>query len=410
MLSIKEYKKRGINPFLILPWSCNLQFIDREASLLLKDLLKEGIRVYGSSALPRIFSFRLPLRKSLASLLASKDPSIINTEIDKDICCNSHCVVSLHETVDALTTCSRIGEAFSLRRIALLQLPPFYGDLERLKNIEKAHHLWLECIGGPKAAISWNIINWVGRGVSKNMRRLLSSFDLLLAVSRSIPVEMGGDWPNRVVSLDPGVALPTEDVALINKILRGTGKKERIIVFGGRPSAEKGLVEALIALREVVKSCGRDLKLAVTGRISNEALERVKAFCSKLGIKGNVLFYGFLPREERLAIVAKSMVMLYPSHVDAFPYAVLEALHLNTPVVAYDIPALRTYYSGLEGVTLVRELDVEALAQKVIEVIEKKSFRVEKPKISKSWDEIMDEETGIIKSFVYGNASKFCRP
>ena len=46
--------------------------------------------------------------------------------------------------------------------------------------------------------------------------------------------------------------------------------------------------------------------------------------------------------------------MIYPSHVDAFSYTVLEALNLKTPVIAYDIPALRIYYNNLEGVTLVK--------------------------------------------------------
>ncbi|MEM2825012.1 MAG: glycosyl transferase family 1, partial [Candidatus Bathyarchaeia archaeon] len=83
-----------------------------------------------------------------------------------------------------------------------------------------------------------------------------------------------------------------------------------------------------------------------------------------------------------------------------FPYAVLESLYLNTPVVAYDIPALRIYYNRLEGVSLVKELDIEALAQKVVETIERRNTSVERPKFIKSWDKIMDEETNLIKGFI----------
>jgi glycosyltransferase involved in cell wall biosynthesis len=79
---------------------------------------------------------------------------------------------------------------------------------------------------------------------------------------------------------------------------------------------------------------------------------------------------------------------------------VLEALHLNTPVVAYDIPALKIYYSSLEGVTLVKESDIESLAQKSIEYIESKNIHVEKPILAKNWDKIMDEETEIIKKHI----------
>jgi len=394
LLSIKEYKKRGINPFTVLPWGLSSQFTAQEKLFL----LREGIRVHGSATLPRIFFFHFPLRRSLANFLVSEHPSMVKIAIDKSIAYNSHCVMSMHENLDAITTCLRISEVFSLKRIALLQLPPFYGDPQRLKSIEEARYLWLEAIEDFGMHASWRIIREIERGISRNVKRLLNDFDLILAVSKSIPMEMGGEWSKKVVPLDPGVALSQEDMLLINNVLRRTREKGKIVVFGGRPSPEKGLIEALIAFREIRKNCGQDFKLAVTGRISGENLRKIRAFCDRLGIKDNVLFYGFLPREERLTIVAKSMVMLYPSHADAFPYAVLESLHLNTPVVAYDIPALRTYYSGLDGIALVKESDIEALAQKTIETIERKDIYTEEPKFTKSWNEIMDEEVALIKS------------
>ncbi|MEM4482170.1 MAG: glycosyltransferase [Desulfurococcaceae archaeon] len=399
LLSIKEYKTRGINNFLVLPWSIKFQFTPQEELSLLRDLLKEGLRVYGKSVLPRVFSYNFPLRRSLA-VCTSTFLSLIEVEIDKNVLSKSHCVMSMHETIDAIATCHRIGEVFSLKRIALLQLPPFYGDSKRIKNIEESSYLWLKTLEDFRTRAFWGINREIDRGISKHLRRLLSNFELILAVSKSIPMEMGEDWAKKVIALDPGVGLSLEDLSLITSIVKRRRGKERVVVFGGRPSPEKGLIEALMAFREVRKSCGQDLKLAITGRISGENLKKIVAFCDRLGIKDNVIFYGFLPREDRLSIVAKSIAMLYPSHVDAFPYAVLESIYLNTPVIAYDIPALRIYYSGLEGVTLVRESDLDALAQKTIETIEKKNVRVEKPKILKKWEEIMDQEVNLIKDII----------
>ncbi|MEM0049509.1 MAG: hypothetical protein QXW39_03115 [Candidatus Bathyarchaeia archaeon] len=69
LLSIKEYKRRGINPFLVLPW--NFQFFSqekREEDLRL--LSREGINVYGVSLLPWCARSNIPMRIS-ARLLAS---------------------------------------------------------------------------------------------------------------------------------------------------------------------------------------------------------------------------------------------------------------------------------------------------------------------------------------------------
>ena len=73
--------------------------------------------------------------------------------------------------------------------------------------------------------------------------------------------------------------------------------------------------------------------------------------------------------------------MLYPSHEDIFSYAVLESLHLETPIVGYKIPALEIYYAGLPGVELAEEWDLEALTIKAMDILEKKVDSVEPPKI-----------------------------
>jgi len=285
--------------------------------------------------------------------------------------------------------------------MVLLQLPPFYGDEKRIKNIKEADRLWLEALGVSPFSLRevWTSFRGIiDARVSKNLKMLLNEFDLILAVSKSIPVEMGDEWIRKVVYLDPGVALPQKDIQLINRLTKKS-RKEKIVIFGGRPVSRKGIVEALIAWKSILKSVDHKYKLVITGEIQPDVLSRLKVFCRKLGIENKVQFTGYLPRKERLSLVAKAKLMLYPSHVDSFSFAVLEALYLNTPVVAYNIPALRIYYQGLEGITLINEFDLEAFVQKSVELINTKNISTGKPRF-KSWNEIMNEETNLIRKLV----------
>jgi hypothetical protein len=50
----------------------------------------------------------------------------------------------MHESLDSIATAFKIGETFSLKRIVLLQLPPFYKDEERRKRIKEAENLWFK--------------------------------------------------------------------------------------------------------------------------------------------------------------------------------------------------------------------------------------------------------------------------
>jgi len=402
LLSIREYEKRGIFPRVILPWSFQVLPLNMRKKSI-DFLLKEGRNICGNAVLPKIFHFNFPGRRSLAELLVSYFPKKIKIVVSKGSQIdNSQCVISMHEGFDSITTSLVIGEIFSLKRIVLLQLPPFYGDEKRIKNIKEADRLWLEALGIRSFLLreAWmSFRGIIDARISKNVKILLNEFDLILAVSKSIPVEMGDEWFRRVVYLDPGVALSQEDIQLINRLTEKKCRKEKIVIFGGRPVSGKGIVEALIAWRSILKGVDHKYKLVITGEIQPNVLSRLKVFCRKLDIENKVQFTGFLPRKERLSLVAKAKLMLYPSHVDAFPFAVLEALYLNTPVVAYDIPALRIYYQGLEGITLINESDLEALVQKSVELISTRNIPTDKPRF-KSWNKIMNEETNLIRKLV----------
>ncbi|MEM3966325.1 MAG: glycosyltransferase [Ignisphaera sp.] len=209
---------------------------------------------------------------------------------------------------------------------------------------------------------------------------------------------MGSEWIIKIYALDPGVSLDDEDLEIINKIRSKVKEKEKYIVFGGRPIAAKGVVEALIVFGFISRRIS-DIKLMFTDSINDTVLRKIMHLCRKLGIEDKVVFTGFIARDKRFEVVSKAKLMLYPSHIDAFPYAVLESLRLGTPVVGYDISALRFYYSNNPGVKLVREWDLEALATEAINILEKGIETIELPK-TPSWKDIMNKEVALIRKVI----------
>ena len=312
---------------------------------------------------------------------------------------NYDAIVVLHEVWDAAYSGNVLAELFDAPSAILLQLPPFYGSRKRFLNIMKATLLWRKLISDEPLKRALFELEAIIRSSAEarlhklRYERTLRKYALVLGISKAIAAEMGGEWFDKVICFDPGVSLDSEDLEIIKNVRRRVERKEDYVVLGGRPSVDKGLVEALIALRLISKRLPR-IKFVVTGRVA-PAISRIKKVCKKLGVEDKVVFTGFVSREKRLEIVAKAKLMLYPSHVDAFPYAVLESLHLGTPVVAYRIPALEMYYSKCPGVELVEECDIEALTIKAMDVLERGVEAVEPPKI-KGWGEIMSEEIELI--------------
>jgi len=397
--SIKNYAKH-FNTFLFTPWELwSNKSVLKMSIAYLRDLASTGVKFVGFACLPKVVhKVREVLNtRACETLLSLIAPGIAHLSVgaaDYDI------VVVLHEYWAAVYSGYTLARLFNTPSVVMLQSPPFYGFKKRFENIVKALMLWKAISRSTHIEKSVLKIEVIPRYyIEEYLRRLryervLRRYSTVLAVSKAIAIEMGSEWVNKVRSLDPGVTLDREDLEMIKSVEKRVREKENYIVLGGRPYAEKGLAEALISFKFILKHFPQ-LKLVITGKTTPTILFQAKKACKRLGIEDKVTFTGFLPREKRFEIVAKAKLVLYPSHVDSFSYAVLESLHLNTPIVGYRIPALEIYYSKCPGVELVEEGDIEALTIKAIDALEKGVDTVEPPEI-KSWEEILNEEIEMI--------------
>ena len=145
-----------------------------------------------------------------------------------------------------------------------------------------------------------------------------------------------------------------------------TLNKEDYAVFFARLLPEKGLFD-LPAIWKKVREKMPKAKLIIVGKFDNEKTE--KKFLSMAKDTG-IEYIGFRSRGDTdlLRKVAKAKVFVYPTYVDSFALVILESLALKTPVVTYDIPAIREIYGGLKAVNIVNKFDVNGMARKVIEI------------------------------------------
>jgi glycosyltransferase involved in cell wall biosynthesis len=274
-----------------------------------------------------------------------------------------------------------------------------------MRNIELSHILYLREIHRRKTSFrAYEILVRKFRNLWRpHLEKLLKNFDLLVAVSRSIPLEMGVEWGN-IKILDPCLNLDKEDLELIERVLRECGSKypkhrDNLVLFSTRPDAEKGIIEALYAFSLISKK-RPELRLTITGKMSKSAREGILNLAKKLRILDKVILTGYISRDELFKIRARSKLLLYPSHEDSFSYTVLESLHLGVPVVGYDIPALRINYveRGASGISLVKEFDVVSMAEERLRMIDD-NVEVSPPNLP-SWDEIVSKEIELLRGVV----------
>ncbi|BFH72272.1 glycosyltransferase [Sulfurisphaera javensis] len=187
---------------------------------------------------------------------------------------------------------------------------------------------------------------------------------------------------------------------------RGKGKED-YVVFWSRLNQDKGIRE-LPDILKIINSTKRT-KLVLMGKFFDKYNE--KKFWKKVKKYNlDVEYLGFVERKKLYEIVSKAKLFIYPTHVDGFSLVVLEALALGTPVVAYDIPAIRTVYSDLSAVKIVKEFDIEGIAKESLKILGMKESEIidlmneEKLlyflKIHSSWNNVAESVKKILLKYI----------
>lgn len=144
----------------------------------------------------------------------------------------------------------------------------------------------------------------------------------------------------------------------------GLPNKGQLLVNVGRQTAQKGhlsLLEAFTSVRREV-----DAHLAIVGR-EGDATEQLRSAVVAHGLEHDVTLVGYTP--EAYHYMANADAFVFSSFMEGLGTAVLEAMAMGIPVVAYDIPPVREITDDGRYARLVDLGDPAALAAVVLETL-----------------------------------------
>ena len=167
----------------------------------------------------------------------------------------------------------------------------------------------------------------------------------------------------RVMTIPNPVMVPAESAVLADV--------PRRIVFLGRINADKGLEDLLRAMPAVLASVpDGELVIAGAGEV-----ERFRALAAQLGVGRAVLFPGWVDGDGKAGLLTSAAVFVLPSHLEAMPMSVLEAMAWGLPVVATRVGGIpQAVRDGTDGI-LLQPQDTPALANALIRILADVQFR-----------------------------------
>lgn len=194
---------------------------------------------------------------------------------------------------------------------------------------------------------------------------------LILTVSPSISEEIGYLNPKiqfHVIMPGNGIDLRKFDKKSSNQALYD-------VVFFSRLIPEKGLFDLPEICKLVVQRFPK-AKIAVAGSVeNNKFLEDFRRMLFNYNLNQNTVL--LFKQEEKFFIdlLSSSKVMIFPSTLDAYGLVVLEALACGTPVVAYNIPAMKRNFNNVKAVLRCPIKDNVSMAKSVEVLLENEDLR-----------------------------------
>jgi GalNAc-alpha-(1->4)-GalNAc-alpha-(1->3)-diNAcBac-PP-undecaprenol alpha-1,4-N-acetyl-D-galactosaminyltransferase len=145
----------------------------------------------------------------------------------------------------------------------------------------------------------------------------------------------------------------------LKKMVRQDVPESNQVLFAGRLSFEKGPDRLLKAFAKINTKEDWKLIFAGNGPMQNELERMVK----ELGLTAKVSFLGKVNNIDK--ILSESAIFVLPSRLEGFPNALCEAMAIGLPCICFDAIATEDLIEHQKNGFVVKENDIDALAETI---------------------------------------------
>ena len=181
-------------------------------------------------------------------------------------------------------------------------------------------------------------------------------------------IVLSEEWKKKIsviVPADKIEVVPNYSVIVPEMISEDVMEKrfeKKQILYLGRFDSLKGVVDIPAIADKVIKSFP-EAKFVLGGTGETEP---VIAEIERLGLKDTVLLPGWIRGDEKIKLLKESSIFLLPSHMEAMPMSILEAMGYALPIVSCDVGGIPQVVSkGVNG-KLYMPQDVDGMANGII--------------------------------------------
>jgi glycosyltransferase involved in cell wall biosynthesis len=271
-------------------------------------------------------------------------------------------------------------------------------------------------VGGKKNIITWHDLayerfpEYYSRrellSLKTGAKRMLKMADKILTVSNFTKSELMEIYNLESARIEViNLGLDSEKYNL-NKIKPTSLDKFELtkpyLIFIGRLEEKKNIVNLIKGFNLLKTKFHLDYQLVLIGS-SGYGKKKIFKEINESPYKKDIKIFGWLPEEEKINLLAKAKIFIYPSFYEGFGLPLLEAMSLKVPIVASDIPVHREIAEN--AAIFFQPTNFEELAKTINELANNNELKLdlinrglERVK-NFSWEKTCKKTISVINSF-----------
>jgi len=147
-------------------------------------------------------------------------------------------------------------------------------------------------------------------------------------------------------------------------------QRKNDILFLGELGNRKGTYDLIKAFKEVLKK-HHDATLILAG---DGEIDECKELVKSLQINNSVKFLGWIDFEKKRELLNSSKVFVLPSHEEAFPLTILEAMTTRLPIISTFVGGIPEEVENNVSGILIDAGDIEALTKNILKLLDDNSL------------------------------------
>jgi len=155
------------------------------------------------------------------------------------------------------------------------------------------------------------------------------------------------------------------------KMYKPSEKRENIIGYIGRLGEEKGVLNFVEAIPEILKEKG-DIKFLIGG--DGQLRDKIEKYIRAENLSDKVKLVGWIPHDKLPDYLNELKLFVLPSYTEGLPNIMLEAMACGTPVLATPVGAIPDIINDGKTGFIMENNSPECIARNVIRALDDPSF------------------------------------